>query len=239
MPVLLRRLSSAKRNPFSLALILLNKLSFWWSVYILRDEFSRTASKWFSDRGDLKLRLSYPLTKDSIVVDLGAYKGDFAYDINRKYDCYVYCFEPVSKFYLNCKKRFDSNKKIKCFDYGLSNANGSCLISNEANASSLIKNNKSSDCEIVNIKQFEQAMEDLQIKHIDLLKINIEGSEFLLLPHIINSSLIKNISNIQVQFHAFYPNAKGLRNQIQEQLSKTHKISWNYPFIWESWEKNC
>ena len=40
------------------------------------------------------------------------------------------------------------------------------------------------------------------------MKINIEGSEFDLIPHIIKKNLIKKINNIQIQFHHFVLNAK-------------------------------
>ena len=40
---------------------------------------------WFAVKGDQTLRLNYPLNKDSVVFDLGGYKGEFAADIYNKY----------------------------------------------------------------------------------------------------------------------------------------------------------
>jgi hypothetical protein len=67
--------------------------------------------------------------------------------------------------------------------------------------------------------------------------MNVEGAEFLILPHILkNKKIIEIIENIQIQFHTFYPNAKQLRDEIRSKLSETHIEEWNYPFVWESWK---
>ena len=48
-----------------------------------RDEFQEIATKWVEDKGDETLRLDYSLTEDSIVFDLGGYRGDFAEAIHK------------------------------------------------------------------------------------------------------------------------------------------------------------
>jgi FkbM family methyltransferase len=220
----------------------LKKVKKFYKIHIIKNDHAITLAKWFKDEGDKNHRLKYPLTSESIVFDLGGYKGDFAANIYDKYNCYVYIFEPVKKYYLYCENRFQKNKKIKCFNYGLSNENGSFLISLDDDRSSLIKNNISEPClpalqEKVLIKSFSEELKILEVEHIDLLKINIEGSEFILLQDIITKRLIAKIEHLQVQFHTFYPNSKKLRDEIREKLSETHEQEWNYPFVWESWKK--
>lgn len=204
--------------------------------YVSKDDFNiSVAQRWWSrDRGDETLRLEYPLNEESVVFDLGGYQGDFAFEINKKYGCHVFVYEPVKKFYEQCILRFDNNPKIKCFNYGLFNESGKAFISDEDNGSSIIKNNTSNNEQII-LKQFKEEYDRLGIKKINLLKINVEGSEFLIIPHLIEQNLIKNINDLQVQFHTFFPNAEELRNEIRSNLKKTHIEQWNYPFIWESW----
>jgi len=76
-----------------------------------------------------------------------------------------------------------------------------------------------------------------KVKHINLIKINIEGGEYELLEKMIISNLIKRFDNIQIQFHRFIANAFTKRRLIQKGLSKTHYLTYNYPFIWENWKK--
>jgi len=67
------------------------------------------------------------------------------------------------------------------------------------------------------------------------MKINIEGSEYDLLEHLLETNYVKIIKNIQVQFHDFVPNAEKRMKRIQEKLQKTHYLTYQYPFVWENW----
>ena len=74
-----------------------------------------------------------------------------------------------------------------------------------------------------------------QIDLIDLMKINIEGGEYDLLDHLITSNLVSRIKNIQVQFHDFIPDANSRMKNIQNELAKTHELTYQYKFVWENW----
>ena len=49
---------------------------------ILRDPFLVSVKQWKRDRGDERLRMNYPLTADSVVLDVGGYVGDFASEVS-------------------------------------------------------------------------------------------------------------------------------------------------------------
>lgn len=75
-------------------------------------------------------------------------------------------------------------------------------------------------------------------QEIAVVKINIEGGEYELLEYIISKGLMKNIRNLQVQFH--YIEGKDCERMYQvlaQLLSLTHTLQWRYPFCWESWER--
>jgi FkbM family methyltransferase len=229
-----KRVSKAIKNPILIIKFLKRKYFFYGKKYFWKDKISEAFANWFNDFGDSTLRLDYPLTPESTVLDLGGYKGDFAFEIYSKYECFVYVFEPVKRFYEECVERFRGNDKIRIFPYGLSNETKYAFISDEDNASSVVQNCSDQNEKIL-LVEFKEAVNELNIGDVDLLKINVEGSEFLILPHLIESGLIKRVHNLQVQFHIFYPNAKKLRKSLRKKLSKTHTEKWNYTFVWESW----
>ena len=68
----------------------------------------------------------------------------------------------------------------------------------------------------------------------DLCKINIEGGEYLLLNDLIDNNMITKLNNIQVQFHLI-ENYQEEYNKLAEKLSKTHELTWRFPFVWENW----
>jgi hypothetical protein len=67
------------------------------------------------------------------------------------------------------------------------------------------------------------------------MKINIEGGEYELLEHLINSGLVSRIRRMQIQFHDFVPDAVARRARLVEALARSHRQSWSYYFVWEEW----
>jgi hypothetical protein len=70
---------------------------------------------------------------------------------------------------------------------------------------------------------------------INLLKLNVEGSEYDILPDVIENYNIKKVDNILVQFHVNVKDHEQKREDIRHSLSKTHNENWCYKNIWESW----
>ena len=195
---------------------------------------SRRCRPWFDIDGDGTLRLEYPLNENSVVFDLGGYKGSWASDIFSKYCCNIYVFEPVRAFYEAIEKRFQHNKKIRTFSFGLSEENKNVMLKVDKDCSSIFRG--SNEGELIALHSFKEFLGIHQIRNIDLIKINIEGAEYELLDSIIEEGLQARISNIQVQFHDFVPYAEKRMKGIQKMLEETHEMTWQCPFVWENWK---
>jgi len=181
-----------------------------------------------------EMRYNYPLNENSLVWDVGGYKGDFAYGIHDKYKCEVEVFEPIENFYMQIQSRFNNNPLITTHNFGFSDKDSTGYISLANDGSSL--HNRGVERSVPVILRDIFAYID-GYKYIDLVKINIEGEEYALLERILDTGIAGMFTFIQVQFHTFIPNAKERRATIQELLKRTHKLNWNYDFIWESWER--
>lgn len=213
------------------------KLCYLFKLYCLRDSFLVNVKRWFLDRGDETLRLDYSLNKSSVVFDVGGYLGDYAEAVSAKYGCHVYLFEPVPVFYERCVTRFKGNQSVKCLNYGLSSRSGWFEINLNNDESSFKRNEEGCTTQRAEIRSVSEAVSELGVQTIDLIKINIEGGEFDLLPAMIESGMIRQVKYIQIQFHNFVEGAAGNRHQIRKSLEKTHREMWNYEFVWESWER--
>lgn len=216
---------------------LIEKIAFIFGLYVLRTPFLVNVKKWFNDAGDSTLRLDYNLDKTSIVFDVGGYLGGYAEAIYQKFGCRVYLFEPVPHFYDECVKRFSGNPSIVCLNYGLSSKSGWFEMNLNNNESSFKKIKAGGKTQQAQVRSITEVVAELGIKKIDLIKINIEGGEFDLLPEIIDSGLIKKIRYVQVQFHNFIERSVENRQSIRDSLGRTHSEMWNYEFVWESWER--
>lgn len=215
---------------------IINKLVRLYKIYILKDKFLNAHSRWLKDKGDETLRYNYPLTRDSIVFDLGGFHGEFAQKVFDKYGCSIYVFEPVKEYYAIIKNRFESNSKIKVFNFGLSDKDETMNITLNDDGSSTFLTDGTK--ETIILKSVVDFLNNEDINNIDLFKINIEGGEFSVLPELIKNDKIQNIKNLQIQFHNFIPNAEKLREEIRETFINTHHLTYDYYFIWENWERN-
>ncbi|MCG8568560.1 MAG: FkbM family methyltransferase [Spirochaetes bacterium] len=225
-------LSYIKKYP-SFVLKRLLKTGFIQLKKIRKMSFFHSYQRWIKDKGDQTHRLNYQLNENSIVFDLGAYIGHWTNTIFYKYQCNIYSFEPVSKFFKKLKIRFNDNDKIKLFQFGLSAQTGTDCISIDNNKSSTFKIGKEEQIKMIKALDF---LNQYNIAFIDLMKINIEGGEYELLQHLIESGCINKIRNIQVQFHDFVPQSKKRMKEVQQKLSKTHRLTYQYLFIWENWQ---
>jgi len=99
--------------------------------------------KWHKDGGDFEMRFNYSLNENSIVFDLGGYKGNFASDLFSRMPCNIYIFEPVKQNYLIIKERFKLNNKIEAFPFGLSNITKSTIMEIKDDSSSTLINKES------------------------------------------------------------------------------------------------
>lgn len=196
---------------------------------------ARRVAPWHLINGDKTLRLNYDLSADSVVFDIGAFEGSWASDIFAIYLCQIYAFEPVKQYSEALTKKFAKNPKIKIYPFGLSGKNYQTEIAVAAESSSIFKT--SSNTESIRLVDITQFINDQGLKHIDLMKINIEGGEYDLLDRLISSELINSIDNLQIQFHDFVPDAELKVQKLREQLAKTHQLTYQYDFVWENWSK--
>lgn len=208
-----------------------------YQLHVLKNPFHVAHRQWVRDRGDATLRLDYDLKPGSTVLDVGGYHGDFADAMQRKHRCAVYLFEPVGDFFRICERRFSACPQVQCFEYGLSDTDEEMFIARDDDASSTARRHDTHLREKIQLRDVAAALHDIGIAHVDLLKINIEGGEYDVLPRLIETGWIENIRFLQIQFHDFVPDATDKRKAIRAQLARTHAQQWNYPFVWESWQR--
>ncbi|MEM7514286.1 MAG: FkbM family methyltransferase [Bacteroidota bacterium] len=207
-----------------------------------KDQFRITLKEWYKIQGDNSLRVEYPLFDNSVVWDVGGFRGDWAAEILARYGCHLSIFEPVSAFGEILEKRFGRNQKVQLFFYGLSGKNEKVNFNviEESSTSLLSKEPtkwQDQSFEEVELKSFSDCLAHHSPEGIDLIKVNIEGGEYDLLEHILEKDLASKIKFIQVQFHNFIPDAEKRMKSIQNKLRETHELTYQYPFVWESWAR--
>lgn len=138
----------------------------------LKDRQYREVCRFFDKNGNEMLKECSLLNENSVIFELGGYKGDWAESMYQKYFCNCYVFEPVKEYYHAILQKLQDEKKVHIYNMGIGTASYETMISVSNDGSSIYDNNGE---EKIKIKSFEEFLSENQIRKIDLLQINIEG----------------------------------------------------------------
>jgi FkbM family methyltransferase len=204
-------------------------------ISLFPSDLDREAQRWCSDGGDERFRYDYDLEGNSLVLDVGGYKGQWASDIYARYNCRVLVLEPVKQFADAIEKRFQKNPKIEVVCLALGATSRQEAIALDEDGSSMYR--KGSNKVTINVQDAATFFADRKLDRVELMKLNIEGGEYELLPRLVQAGLVKKIRNIQVQFHNIAVDSSARMEQIRRELSATHRPTYQYRFVWENWTR--
>ncbi len=193
--------------------------------------------RWYKENGDCDKRFDYPLTSESVVIDLGGYDGQWASDLFSRYMPKTFIFEAIPGFAEKISRRFAANKTIATYSLAIGKNHRTDQMYLDGVGSSL---SKESQIGIpVQVEDAAKLLEICGVTHCNLLKINIEGGEYEVLPRIIYTGLIDKIDNLLIQFHNIDSRSLAMMSAIQTELEKTHELTWQYTWIWENWKRRA
>lgn len=192
--------------------------------------------EYFIRGGDLKFRYTHQLNEDSLVLDIGGYRGEWAFNMFSKYKCHFLIFEPVEKYYKFIQERFKDVPKVEVFNFGLSDISTETPIYLNEDGTSIYS--KTSISENIQIKNIVEFIKEKNIQSVDLIKINAEGVEYEIMEELIKNDLINIVKKFQIQYHKLVPKYEERRNSINKYLKQNnYKQLYCFDYVWEEWEK--
>lgn len=174
-----------------------------------------------------RLAIHWPLTSESIVFEIGSFKGRWAYQIATRYNPWLYCFEPQEWAYQVTWEVLREFKKARVFNFGLGNQSGTLKMSKAGTDGCVFSDNGEGEFSIEDIEWMVTEPE----MAIDLCLINIEGYEYTLIPYMMQ----KNIKPrwLMVQCHGNPTDYQKLRDL----LSQSYNVLWDYGTTLTAWER--
>jgi FkbM family methyltransferase len=189
----------------------------------------KNSDEWYRIDGDNTLRLNYEnLNSNSTVVDIGARHGAWACPIKEMYGCDVICFDVIEEYVENLKQL-----GFTSYRYAVSDTNGVLSLGIDGDEASIYHEYDIFQVESIDTNKLFNL---LKVDKIDLIKMNVEGSEYDIIKNLIDNNLINKIDNLQIQFHEMVGCEEKYSN-LEASLMKTHELTWRYPFIWENWKR--
>jgi FkbM family methyltransferase len=163
------------------------------------------------------------LDENSIVYSFGIGE-DISFDsaMIKNHNCRVFGFDPTPKSIIWVKNQ-NLPAGFEFYEYGISNASGFVdfyLPKNPAHVSgSFTIQNNVNDKErvVVEMKSLKDILGELKHKHIDVLKMDIEGAEYDVIENILNDKI--SITQILIEFHdRFFDHGELKSKRVIEQL---------------------
>ena len=195
--------------------------------------------KWLAARSrDEHILHTAELDEDSVVLDIGAYIGEWAQDMRGRYNCTVHAFEPEPRNFRQLEKRTAQDAGIHAYSYGLGDRDETVRMSLEFLGSTAfgdIEGEQGVDWDEAQIRDVAALWPTLGLDNVDLMKVNIEGGEFPMFERMIECQLLDKVDCYLIQFHEWHPGAYSRRRKIQRALARTHTLEWDYHFVWEKW----
>jgi len=180
--------------------------------------------------GDNTLLTHFDLNEESIVYDFGGYVGDWTEKISKKYNPFIRIYEPVKTFYEFYYDKFIGNDKIEFVNKAIWSSFTEIYLGVNKSDSGIYCNG-----DIEKVETVDVVTEIERFKKIDLIKINIEGSEYEVLNKMLYAGCHKKVFNLLIQFHDYIDNCEDMIKDIHYKFEKTHELIFSFPYIWEHW----
>lgn len=178
--------------------------------------------------------IEWPLTQDSIVVDVGGYIGRWALQIAERYSPRLYVFEPQPWAADVCRAVLGERATVEGYGLGIRNANET-MHRWETDGCSFVYFYTTGPQHTGEMREIGGVFHDLQITHVDLMMMNIEGYEYSLIPHMLDHGILPD--RLMTQFHNFADHSGNQLAQIHERMAAAgYTVPWTYGLQLTAWE---
>lgn len=174
------------------------------------------------------------ITNKSVVVDVGGYTGGWAYGIAKKYNPYLFIFEP-QEWCCDIIEEVLNRYKCRVFRFGLGTTSGTypvynfrtdgCSFEEVIAGEKRLSNNKLQMVEIGN------AFRQIPITRIDVMMVNIEGGEFELIPYMFTQGIFPK--QLMFQCHDIY-----MINDLVRVVREYYSNVWDFGTPLSLWRLN-
>ena len=203
---------------------------------------SHNGSKFFGPVQVIRRNHHTYLGEDKLMIEVGGNWGWDAGNFSKIYNPRFLILEPLPEYVGILRKKFENNPQVSVYNLGLGAKNESLMVTVEGNnacATSKFSGKKGSvPIYVINAVDFFASV-GIGSFEVDLLTLNCEGCEYEALETLLTSNIIKSFRNIQWATHSTLKMKDPIGRYccIEQLLLRTHRPTYQYRFIWESWRR--
>lgn len=177
------------------------------------------------------------LSPDDHVLVLGGYLGNSSIEWNRRYGCHVLIIEPIDQFAQTIRDKISGNDKLSVLCCAVGASDGQIELSLRGDATGVRSSSVLASETVIVPQQAISTLINLSPKLPILVEINIEGGEYEVLEKIAEMNAFISVRTWLIQWHTGVVGAELRRENIRRFLNETHFEVFNYPFVWERWDR--
>lgn len=199
-----------------------------------------------ASRHDPDLLVDVDLPPGAVVLDVGAFVGEWAERIVRRADgrhqgdLQVHAFEPEPNACQKLAAGIGRDPRVHLHRFGLAahDRGEQLAVGGPGSSIFLAADTPGFTGRVaVELRDVAAVLPSLELDRVALAKINIEGGEFELIDRLHETGWLARIDVLLIQFHEFAPGAYRGRRRNRRQLTETHREVWSYPWVYERWDR--
>lgn len=188
--------------------------------------------------------VQFPLDENSIVLDIGVYKGRWSKEIAARYGCKIYAFDPQAWVVELARKELVEFKDVVVYDHGLGVESGYFEMEEfeTDGATFMLGRSQRQQSGTGYLIEMADWLSVNHIEGIDLIMMNIEGYEFKLIPYMIEHGIMQKVKYFMVQFHPYGYDQDDEYLKIRKQMAEIMDIHFDYGIVlvcWKAKEKDA
>ena len=169
------------------------------------------------------------------IVVAGAYRGRYIHYLNEMFPtAHIVGYEPQYAEFEKLENRFMGNEQIEIRNYGLTTSDRDVALglAGTDGASAVIFRGQNETVHMANV------VEELQIQahELALFLMNMEGSEWAVIPYLLDEMMHHRIKSMAVQFHPDYVSA-GRAIRVKEYMREYYNLVYEDTNNWTLWER--
>ena len=193
--------------------------------------------------GNDQLYEDLPIRQNDLVIDAGAYQGEWTAEMLTRYGCHSELFEPVPAFAEQCRLRYQHNARVRVHQAALGGSNRTTQFSLAENGTSEFRGRADATQFEARVQSISGVLSTLDAAQriqpgagaVGVLKLNIEGGEYEVLESLLTTGDITRVRCLLIQFHRQPADYEQRYAPIVEGLQATHQRVWGFSMVWENW----
>ena len=178
-----------------------------------------------------------PVNSEDLVIDGGGYVGEWTDAVLCRYGCRMLVFEALPSYASALMDRYRRNARVEIQPVALASRYEESKMAIDGESSSLFVARTSREAERVQLIDFADFVVERNLLDVSCMMLNIEGAEYEVLERLMQAGLLQRFRCLLIQFHRVAPDADVRRRAIQSELSRSHKKVFDFPFVWERWDR--